>query len=255
MRRVPIIAANWKMHKTAPEAEDFIKTVKPRLHDELMEIFLAVPFTIIASSFEDAIGSKIKIGAQNVHDQKSGAFTGEISAPMVHDAGASFVILGHSERRLLFQESNEWIRRKMQAVIEEGLIPMLCVGETEQQRDSGRTEEVIAAQLKQCLAGFSVDQLEKLVIAYEPVWAIGTGKTATGELAEEVHQYIREQLASQFEEAFAKRTRILYGGSVKPVNAAALMQKPNIDGALIGGASLEADSFLEIIFHARDIIS
>ncbi len=254
MRRKPIIAANWKMYKTAAEAEDFIKTVKPRLHDELLEVFLAMPFTIIASAFEDAIGSKIQIGAQNAHDQKSGSYTGEISATMLQDAGASFVILGHSERRLLFYETNEWIRRKISAVISEQLTPLLCVGETQEQRDRGETHKILEEQLTQCLAGFSADQLHHLVLAYEPVWAIGSGKSATPELAEEVHGYVRELLAELFDRNFANKTRILYGGSVKPNNAAALLKQPNIDGALIGGASLEANTFLEIIFHVRDVI-
>lgn len=236
-----MIIGNWKMYKTAAEAREFILKLLPLIKDISRPVFLAVPFTALASSVEAAKGSQIIIGAQNMHDAPEGAFTGEISAGMLKEIGAEFVILGHSERRQFFHETNEWINRKVKRALKEKLKAILCIGESAQQREDGKTREVLSHQLKESLQGLTERERESLVVAYEPVWAIGTGKTATPDMAQETHAFCRTLLS--------KKIPILYGGSVKPENIVDLMKEPDIDGALVGGASLNVDSFAKIIHH------
>ena len=239
----PWIAANWKMYKTIGETKEFISALTPQIHGAKARVLIAPPFTAIAAAAAAAKGSSIHIGAQNMSDAHEGAFTGEISGKMVRDAGASFVILGHSERRHLFGETNALIHRKVKRAVEEGLTPLLCIGETEDQREKGHTERVLKEQLEGCLKEIS----STLAIAYEPVWAIGTGKTATAEVAQEAHAYIRSILTHLWGKEKANTTPILYGGSVKPDNASLLLAQEDINGALIGGAALKVETFVQII--------
>jgi triosephosphate isomerase len=246
MKRAPLIAGNWKMYKTAQEAKSFISLLSKELPKETrVRIFLAVPFTAIESSAHSS--SSIVVGAQNMHDHLEGAFTGEISARMLKSAGAQFVILGHSERRQLFLETNSFIHRKVKRALEEELIPILCVGETLEEREGGSTESVLQQQLEECLQGLQVQDISSLIIAYEPIWAIGTGKTATPEIAQAVHHFIRSWLKKRFDASTAHSLTLLYGGSVKPDNIASLMHQPDIDGALVGGASLDPHSFIQLV--------
>lgn len=248
MARRQIIAGNWKMYKTIPEAVAFVERLAPRASVSQAELYLAVPFTAISSAAQVALGSGLKIGAQNMHDAEEGAFTGEVAGRMLVDAGATFVLLGHSERRHLFGESNEVIRSKVARAFEVGLQPILCVGERLEERQAGRAQEVVAEQLTACLAGLrGKKKLAQLVVAYEPVWAIGTGETATPEQAEEMHRFCRSVVAERFGAEVAEGLPILYGGSVKPSNAAELLALDEIDGVLVGGASLDPDSFLAIV--------
>ncbi|WP_022852751.1 triose-phosphate isomerase [Thermodesulfatator atlanticus] len=252
MKRRPLIAGNWKMYKTVPETLAYIETFKPLVAGvEDRDIMLAPPFTSLDAAERALEGSNIALGAQNCHYADEGAFTGEISPRMLADIGVTYVILGHSERRHLFGESNELIRKKVESVLRYELIPILCIGETLEEREAGKTLSVLESQLKEGLAGFSAEDLKNLVIAYEPVWAIGTGKTATPEQAQEAHAFCRKILAEMFGEDFSERTRILYGGSVKPENVVGLMARPDIDGALVGGASLKPDSFAKIVNFGR----
>lgn len=227
------------MYKTGEEARDFITALIPLIKDTLTPVFLAVPFTALGDSVKAACGTKIIIGAQNMHDAEEGAFTGEISARMLKKAGAEFVLLGHSERRQIFFETDAFINRKIKRALQEDLKPILCVGETKEEREKGLTDNVLSRQLKNSLEGLHLDDWSKLTIAYEPVWAIGTGLTATPAVAQETHAFISTLLP--------KKIPILYGGSVKPENAAELLSQPDIQGALIGGASLNVDSFAKII--------
>jgi triosephosphate isomerase len=247
--RIPIIAGNWKMHKTLSEAEQLAKVLVDNLrgvfHDR--DVVLCPPFTGLKVVFEVIKSSPIKLGAQNLHWEKSGAFTGEVAAPMLKDVGCSYVIIGHSERRAYFSESNSIINKKIFAALREGLIPIVCVGETLEEREKDQTLDVIRCQVKEGLAHVTGSQASQLVIAYEPVWAIGTGKTATPEQANEVHAFIRNLLTEQFNETVASEIRIQYGGSVKPDNIRSLMDQKDIDGVLVGGASLDADSFTKIV--------
>lgn len=247
--RKPIIAANWKMYKTQKEAVDFLESLAASSLKEDREVWIAPPFTAISalSSTEKKAKISLKIGAQTISEHTEGAFTGEISARMAVEAGAQFVIIGHSERRQIFHETNAQIRKKTEKALEQSLIPMLCVGETEGERSLGQTNSVLKKQLEEALHGFSSPSIQSLVIAYEPVWAIGTGKVATPELANEAHHYVRKVLADLFGLEVAKEIRILYGGSVKPEFIKDLMDERDIDGALVGGASLNPDSFLKII--------
>jgi triosephosphate isomerase len=249
--RQRILAGNWKMHKRLGEAESFVEQLL--LQDNLgnLEIFLAVPSTllyplsqILKSSCNKSI--RITLGAQNIHDAESGAFTGEISAAMAADAGAKFVLLGHSERRTLFHEDDSWITKKLRSALNHGLKPLLCVGENEAQLLQGERELVIRRQLKVALEKISPEEVSSLVVAYEPVWAIGTGKNAAAAEAEEVHKLCRTILQQLFSEDIAEEIPILYGGSVKPDNAAEFGLQADIDGLLVGGASLQIGSFLEI---------
>ncbi len=248
MSRTPLIAGNWKMYKTGPEAVETALTLS-RLCSDIQDVevmiaptFLSLP--LVAASLE---GTGIKIGAQNLYFEKQGAFTGEVSAAMIKAAGAQYVIIGHSERRLYFEETDASVCRKIKSAIEVGLRPILCIGESETQRDEEKTFSVLDKQVSDGLKGFGQDELAQLVLAYEPVWAIGTGKTASVDQVGQVHQYLRSLLEKLFSSNLAHTTRILYGGSVKPENAKDLMCIEDVDGALVGGASLDANNFINII--------
>jgi len=246
--RTPLIAANWKMYKTADEAASTAKELVARIREcDMVETMIAPPFTALPA-VNAAIGeSAVRLGGQNLHWEREGAYTGEISAGMLLAAGCRYVIIGHSERRQYFGETDETVNRKMRTAVSSGLAPVLCVGETESERDAGRTFAVLDKQINDGLAGLTAADLDDLVLAYEPVWAIGTGKTATREQAQEVHAYLRALLEKKYGNALAKRTRIQYGGSVKPDNIRGLMEMPDVDGALVGGASLNAETFSRII--------
>jgi triosephosphate isomerase len=245
VRRV-LIAGNWKMHKTVPEALELVRELKGLIGDEKeRDVLICPPFTALYPVGRELQGSSIQLGAQNMFYEEEGAFTGEISPLMLKDCGCKFVILGHSERRHIFKEDDELINKKVLSAVKHRLIPILCVGETLQEREEGRTKDVVEKQVVEGLKGLQGD--EEFVIAYEPVWAIGTGKTATPEQAQEVHAFIREKLEELFGKEKAQAVRILYGGSVKPNNAASLLAQPDVDGALVGGASLKADSFAQIV--------
>jgi triosephosphate isomerase len=244
--RRPILAANWKMHKTADEAAAFADGFLPRVADTDVDVVLAPPFTALDRLGRRLEGSAVALAAQNVNPEARGAYTGEVSVEMLVELGCRYAIVGHSERRALYGEDDDFVARKAAALIERDLRPILCVGETLEQREAGRTSDVIGAQLAGSLARVPAERAVEVVIAYEPVWAIGTGRTATPELAQEVHAFVRAQLAEHFGGA-AGRMRIQYGGSVKPENVYALMSQPDIDGALVGGASLEPESFARIV--------
>jgi len=251
MNRIPLIVGNWKMYKTSAEACAFIAALTPKIASvaTLRRVFLAAPFTAIqaASECAAAAGGQIAVGGQNMHDLPEGAWTGEISAQMLKGSGASFVLLGHSERRTFFAETNSFIQRKLLRALQEGLIPILCIGEQLHEREGGSHEDVLRAQLEECLQGIDPLQTSRVAIAYEPVWAIGTGKTATPETAQSVHRFIRTWLEGRFGPECAEKMRLLYGGSVKPDNIAQLMQQPDIDGVLVGGASLDVNAFAQIV--------
>ncbi len=251
--RLPIVAANWKMHKTAAEAVAFVEDFLPRVaRVRGVEIVIAPPFTALDRVRQTLAGSAVKWAAQNVNPEAQGAFTGEVAPGMLAELGCAYAIVGHSERRALYAESDEFVARKAAALLGCGIRPILCVGETLEQREAGRSVEVVGAQLEGSLATVPQERAEDVVLAYEPVWAIGTGRTATPEMAQTVHAFIREWLGKRFGEAGAG-IRIQYGGSVKPDNASALMQQPDIDGALVGGASLDPESFAKIVgFDARE---
>jgi triosephosphate isomerase len=247
--RKKIVAANWKMNMTQAEAAAFISTLLLEIGDMAdVEVVIVPPFTAIAK-VNEALGSSqnIKVGAQNMHWERSGAFTGEISPAMLRDLFCRYVVLGHSERRILFGETDEIVNRKVRAAHEASLRPILCVGETLDQRERGNVDKILGLQLRGSLAHLGAKELHETVIAYEPVWAIGTGKTATAVQAQEAHAFIRHTLSQISDEATAERIRIQYGGSVKPDNARELMSQPDIDGALVGGASLDPRSFAQII--------
>ncbi len=244
----PFIAGNWKMYKTISEAVNLANGIKRELSDcNEAEIVLCPTFTALASVSDVISSTNIKLGAQNLFWEDEGAFTGEISAPMIKDCGCKYVIIGHSERRKYFSETDSTVNKRIQAALKGGLNPIVCVGETLEERNSGKTLEVVSKQVKGALLGFSTDQLKEMVIAYEPVWAIGTGVNATPDQAQEVHKYIRELIADIYSQDVALDLIILYGGSVKPDNIESLINEKDIDGALIGGASLKADSFIEIV--------
>lgn len=245
--RVPVIAGNWKMYKTTEEAASFVKAFLPLVAGiEGVEIVLAPPFTAIATVVELTRGSNLRVSSQNVHFAEEGAYTGEISIRMLKDAGASHCIIGHSERRQYYAETDDSINRKNRAALAAGLTPIFCLGETLAQREAGGTFDVVEAQLLGGLKDISAAEGPKVIIAYEPVWAIGTGKTATPEQAQDVHAFLRNRLKRLWAEA-SDSVRILYGGSVKPDNIAVLMAKDDIDGALVGGAGLIAESFAKIV--------
>lgn len=252
--RVPLLAANWKMHKTTHEAAAFVREFSALVRDvDDVEIVLAPPFTAIEAAAKVARNTNIAIAAQDVYFEREGAFTGEVSAALVKDAGASHVIVGHSERRRLFGETDEWVNRKARAVVTADLTPIVCIGETLGERERGDTLGVLDRQIRAGLDGFGGDQIGAIVIAYEPVWAIGTGRNATPAEADEAHRHIRDRLRQWFGGAAADRCRILYGGSVKPDNIRELVNLSDVDGALVGGASLEVRSFLEIVSRARPL--
>ncbi|MCX8013202.1 MAG: triose-phosphate isomerase [Rectinema sp.] len=241
------IAGNWKMHKTISEAVALAVELKQKLADSREKIMIAPPFTALAAVSEILKGSNILLGAQNMGPEESGAHTGEISVLMLKDAGVQVVILGHSERRHTYGETDALINKKVRLALSHGLEVILCVGETLEEREAGQLESVIRTQLVQGLDGVAPSVLDRVVIAYEPVWAIGTGKTATPEDADAVHAFCRKVIEERYGAMAARTMVIQYGGSVKPENAAALMAKPNIDGALVGGASLKADTFVPIV--------
>lgn len=247
MNRVPLIAGNWKMHKTSGEASAFISSLSREIAATERRVFLAVPFTLVEAAAKAVKGTRIAIGAQNMHDQKEGAFTGETSAGMLKSSGAHFVILGHSERRQYFIETDAFIHRKLVRALEEGLIPILCIGELSHDRDSGQHEQVLKQQLEEAFADLSAEQAKLVIIAYEPVWAIGTGQTATPQIAQSVHRFIRSWLETRFNLDVSERMCLIYGGSVKPDNIAPLMQQTDIDGVLVGGASLDVKLFAQIV--------
>lgn len=247
MIRKMIITGNWKMHKTLAEATSFVQELIPHLENYSGIVSLAVPFTLINTLVKESEESPLIIGAQNMNDATAGAFTGEIAAKMLVDVGAKFVLLGHSERRHLYHESNDFINRKVKRAVMDGIQPVLCIGETQKEYEEERTHEVLKSQLDECLKDLSADELKNLVIAYEPVWAIGTGLSATTEIAENVHQFIRDYLQEMFGMEFSKNIILQYGGSVTPTNAKNLLDQPNIDGLLIGGASLSLETFSQIV--------
>jgi triosephosphate isomerase (TIM) len=248
MPRTPLLAANWKMHKTIEETERFLAEFLPRV-PEGPEVVVCPSFTSLKAAVEHCAQSRVRVAAQTMHEEAEGAFTGEVSAPMLIELGVDAVILGHSERRQYFGESDESVARKVPAAMRAGLDPILCVGENESQRDSDETEGVLTRQVEADLAGVPDERLGDVVIAYEPIWAIGTGRTATPEQAQEAIALIRRLIETRSAEA-AAATRILYGGSVKPDNAAELISQADVDGALVGGASLDPDDFEAIVAAA-----
>ncbi len=250
MRRY-LIAGNWKMYKTVGEAVALAKAIRAGLAERPAdhEVLVAPPFTALAAVADAVRGSAIMLGAQNMHWEKEGAFTGEVSPAMLRDVGCSHVILGHSERRHVFGETDDGVGRKARAALDHGLTPIVCVGETLAERESNRTLEVVERQLERGLRHVTPDELARSVVAYEPVWAIGTGRAATPQQAQDVQAFVRKHIALSHGDAVAAAVRILYGGSVKPDNIAELMAESDIDGALVGGACLKADSFLAIIHH------
>jgi triosephosphate isomerase len=250
--RKPIIAANWKMHKTNKEAQLFIREFKPLIQENKeVDVVLCVPFTQLSTVAEELSGTSIALGAQNMYPREQGAFTGEISPEMLLELGVQYVILGHSERREIFGETDEFIREKIGKALEVGLIPILCVGESLEEKEQGLTQEKCRKQILKGLEGLGAQEVEKIVVAYEPIWAIGTGKNASPQDAEDTISYIRSTLIELFGEEIGQKVRIQYGGSVKPNNIKELMAKSNIDGALVGGASLEPVSFAQIVNYGE----
>jgi len=245
--RKPIIAGNWKMHKTASEAVDFIKKFSKVLGETDVEVVLCVPFTQLWAAKEAVNGTKIKIGAQNMHFEDKGAFTGEVSPVMLTEIQIDYCIVGHSERRQYFAETDETVNKKLHAAFAHQIAPILCVGETLEEREAHKTEEVVRKQVNADLKNLSEEQVARLVIAYEPIWAIGTGKTATPEQANETIALIREIVKERYNDEVSEKLRVQYGGSVKPDNASEIMNQEDIDGALVGGASLKPEDFIEIV--------
>ncbi|HQO37616.1 MAG TPA: triose-phosphate isomerase [Candidatus Omnitrophota bacterium] len=254
--RKTIIAGNWKLYKTITEAIELANGLKRELFKVNagdVDIVVCPVYTALSEVAEVVANSNIALGAQDAYWQDEGAFTGEVSVKMLKDAGCAYVIIGHSERRQFFSETNETVDKKIKAVLGHGLTPIMCCGEMLAEREAGNTFKVLDDHLINGLKGFTADEAEKIVIAYEPVWAIGTGKTATPAQAQEAHQYIRNTLAKLFGKDVASRMRIQYGGSVKPENIEELMRQPDVDGALVGGASLKVDSFAQIVATAAKV--
>jgi len=248
LSRRPVIAGNWKMYKTQAQTREFFATFKPLVaHSRHCDIIVAPPFTALSAAVEAASGSTITIAAQNAHWEREGAFTGEISMPMLVEAGCRGVIIGHSERRQYFGETDESVNRKLRAALQTGLTPIACVGELAAERDANLTHAVLKRQFEGGLNALTDDDFSRILIAYEPCWAIGTGRTATPEIAADAHRFIREMADARFTSERASALRILYGGSVKPDNIRGLMAQVEIDGALVGGASLDAQSFASIV--------
>jgi triosephosphate isomerase (TIM) len=244
--RKPLLAGNWKMYKTIAETRTLANTLRSKLNGlSDRDVLICPPFTAVSAAAQELQGSTLFWGGQNAHWEREGAFTGDISAHMLADLGCKYAIVGHSERRQLFGETDAMINKRMHGALAAGLTPIVCIGETLAEREAGKTFAVLERQIKESLAGLSPSA--SIVIAYEPVWAIGTGKTATPAQAQEAHAYVRKQFEGLYGESSAKAVRILYGGSVKPDNAKTLMEQPDIDGALVGGASLDADSFSKIV--------
>ena len=246
--RKPIIAGNWKMYKTIDESIELSNEIKRGLYDIAnVDIILCPPFTSLSDTRDVVLDTNIALGGQNMHWEKEGAFTGEISAPMLKACGCKYVIIGHSERRAYFGETNETVNLKVKSALNAGLIPIMCVGEKLEEREAGKAFDIVSEHIEKGLEGIGPEEILNIVIAYEPVWAIGTGKTATPDQAQEIHKFIREQLAKKYDKSISDKIRIQYGGSVKPSNIEELIKQSDIDGALIGGASLKAESFVEIV--------
>lgn len=246
MRKI-IVAGNWKMNKTRKETEEFFKELVPLVENATAEIVVGVPFTSLETAVRETNNTNIKIAAQNMNHKESGAYTGEISPLMLKDLGVKYVILGHSERREYYKESNEFINEKVLSALNHNLKPILCFGETLEERESNVTEKVVEEQLREGLKNVTSEDMLNVVLAYEPVWAIGTGKTATAAQAQEVHKFVRNLLTEMFGEEVSKEVTVQYGGSMKPENAFELMSEEDIDGGLIGGAALQADSFSKLV--------
>ena len=250
-KRLIYIFGNWKLHMTVGETETFMQELCTTIPTTSCIVGIAPPFTSIAMAASRAKSggkcSQIRIGAQNMSEHLRGAYTGEVSSAMIKEVGAQFVLLGHSERRMHFYEKSSTIHRKVLLALQEGLMPLLCIGETQEEQEDGRTKKVLTSQLSEALRDIPREQMRKILIAYEPVWAIGTGKTATPKIVQEIHHFCRSLLVHSWGEEIAEAVPILYGGSVKPANIAQLIAQPDVDGALIGGASLEAKSFVQII--------
>ena len=251
MSRTPFVAGNWKLHKTIEEAEAFIGALLPRVSSaDGIDIAICPPFTALQAMVDSARGSRVGVYAQNMHEADCGAYTGEVSAPMLSELDVDGVLLGHSERREYFNETDQALQAKVVKAMDAGLAPMLCVGETEDERDRGDTERKLRHQVQEALEKVAKDRLPEVVIAYEPIWAIGTGKVATSEQAQEAVAFVRALVEDQ-DKAAGEAVRILYGGSLKPDNALEILALPDVDGALVGGASLQADSFAKIVEAAR----
>lgn len=245
--RKPIIAGNWKMHKTIAEAVEFVNEIKGKVNNTDVEVVICAPFTLLKDLKEATKGTPIKIGAQNMHYADNGAFTGEISAPMLKELDIDYVVLGHSERRQYFNETNETVNKKVLKALEAGIDPILCIGETLEEREADKTKDVCKVQTEKALENVTAEDMKKVVIAYEPIWAIGTGKTATAEQANDVIAYVREVVKGLYGEEISEEVRIQYGGSVKPSNVSEIMNQTDIDGALVGGASLQPADFTELV--------
>ncbi len=254
--RKPIIGGNWKMNRGTPdEVKEMLKKFLPQVKGiDLVDIVICAPFTALQTLIEITKKTGIKVGAQNMYFEEKGAFTGEISPNFLKDLGVEYVILGHSERRDIFKESDELINKKLKKALNMDLKPIVCIGEHLDERESGKTKEFIEFQMNETFKELNKDQMKKTVIAYEPIWAIGTGKTATPEQAEEIHVFIRDLLSQKYDKETADSVRLQYGGSIKPSNAKDLFNKENIDGGLVGGASLQADSLTQIIKAAENTI-
>jgi triosephosphate isomerase len=247
----PFLAGNWKMHKTIPEAVEMVKALKeesPQLTDA--ELVVIPPYTMLSEVKKVIEGSTIQLGAQNIFWEEKGAFTGEVSPLMLKDAGCQYVTIGHSERRQYFGETNETVNKKIKAALAHELTPIMCIGESLEEREKGNTMDKVETQINSGLEGLGKDEIRRIVIAYEPIWAIGTGVTATPSQAEEVHSFMRKKLTEKYGNEIASYAIILYGGSVKPANTYSILKENNINGALVGGASLEADSFIQITKEA-----
>ncbi|MBF0478506.1 MAG: triose-phosphate isomerase [Candidatus Omnitrophica bacterium] len=251
MRKI-IIAGNWKLNKTIKEAVELVNGLKQDLAQaKEVDVVVCPVYTSLADVRNVVAGTNIGLGAQDLYWEDAGAFTGEVSGLMLKDAGVQYVIIGHSERRQFFGETDATVNKKIKAALNHGLIPIVCVGEVLAERESNKTFEVIKTQVTGAFAGYTADEMKKIIIAYEPVWAIGTGKTATGDQAQEVHKFIRDLLKKLYDEGTAQTVRIQYGGSVKPENTRELMSQPDIDGALVGGASLKRDQFVALVQNAN----
>jgi len=253
MRKI-IIAGNWKMNKTSLEAMELVNLLRRELTDiSQVDMVVCPPFTALSEINDLLNETPIGLGAQDVYWEDAGAFTGEVSAPMLKGSGCAYVIIGHSERRQYFAETDETVNKKIKAALKHELTPIVCIGERLDERESGKTFDVVKTQCTGSFADLSADEMSRIIIAYEPIWAIGTGKTATPEQAQEVHQFIRGFFKEKYGEEIAAGLRIQYGGSVKPDNTEALMSQPDIDGALVGGASLKSDSFIQIIKNSCNV--
>ncbi len=245
--RKPIIAGNWKMNKTISEGTKFINDIKSSVAGTDVEVVVFAPFVMLSELKRASDGTNVKIGAQNMHYEKSGAFTGEISAEMLKDIDIDYVIIGHSERRMYYNETDDSVNKKLKKAIEVEITPILCVGETLEQRESGQMNEVVKAQITKALDGILANDMKNIVVAYEPIWAIGTGKTASAMDAQNMLFNIRETIKEIYGDDISEEVRLQYGGSVKPANVETLMNQDDIDGALVGGASLEAESFVQLV--------